>query len=862
MPFFASAIRRIPAIYLELGLLGLLLVGLSQLAPAGQLIFIPSKVAAGEWWRLPAHPFIHVSGYHLAVDGAAFLFLYCALKGVACWKRGLFTVASAMGSALLAMSSPVVDASGLGGLSGTAHGLTAILALDLATAENKSSRHPALGGTILAILIGKSIIETLSGQVLFETAHPGHIGTPVPACHLGGVLGGIAAFAAVEWRRLRHLFYQTDFQNASAARPDTTTPTRRSTRRCKMTRQSDPGRQRPSSLLKSRRFAPLFWTQFLGAFNDNLFKSALMMLIAFRADGIGGGSHGLMNLAAGLFILPFFLFSPTAGQMADRAEKSGLIRRIKMAEVLIMGAAGAALYTGCIPALLALLFLMGAQSSFFGPLKYSLLPQHLKSGELVKGNALIEAGTFSAILLGTIAGGLLARGGQGCGALSFGVLMVAVLGWLASRKIPSARPPARQQRLTVNPITQIWRTLGRIRQDRPLFLAMVGAAGFWFLGASYLTQMPAFTRDVSHGNPAVATLLLAMFTVGIGAGSILCHRLSGQSIELGLVPVGAAGIGMFGMDLTWAWTASPGDLPMGLAAFLGTPGSIRLLADLILVGISGGLFIVPLTAFIQQRSAPEIRSQVIASGNVMSALFMVGASVAGYLLLDVAGLSIPEVFRVLAAGSAVIAVFGIRRVPTHAARCLAWVLTRAAYRIRPQYLDRLPATGPAIIVCNHVSYVDALILMGLCRRPIRFVMYYRIFNIPVLRGIFRAAGAIPIASRRENESMYNQAFETIAAALDAGEIVGIFPEGKLTRTGEIDEFKAGVEKIVRRSPVPVHPSALRGLWGSMFSRKHRARVPRRLFRRIEYVVGAPLRPQAVSAGYLRDVVCALRGSVA
>ncbi|NOY69636.1 MAG: MFS transporter [Deltaproteobacteria bacterium] len=612
-----------------------------------------------------------------------------------------------------------------------------------------------------------------------------------------------------------------------------------------------------------RRFAPFFWTQFFGAFNDNLFKNGLMILIAYGAGNlIAAKSDITVNLAAGLFILPFFLFSATAGQMADKYEKSMLIQRIKIAEIMIMGLGALAFSFSSLVALIFLLFLMGTQSAFFGPIKYSIIPDHLKPDEIVGGNALVEMGTFVAILLGLIAGNLLNPVELSPGWIAAAVCFVAVLGWWASRFIPKASPPAPDLVIDYNPLTQTIKTIGYARNIHSVFLSIIAISWFWFLGMAYLTQLPNYTKNVLFGTQDVYTLLLTVFSAGIGFGSMLCERLSGRKVELGLVPLGSLGISLFGIDLFFANPGTHYDTLMGITAFIHCPGSIRVLVDLLMIGIFGGIYIVPLFAFIQTRTEKKYRARVIAANNILNAFFMVVSALAGIVFLGFLNLTIPEFFLVLAIMNIAAAAYIYTVVPEFAMRFLIWVITHTMYRVRHVNLDAIPDAGPAVIVCNHVSYMDALILAGSCRRPIRFVMFEPIFRIPVLKFIFKTGKAIPIASKRENPATYHAAFESISEALEEDEIVCIFPEGKLTRDGEIDVFKPGIEKIIQKNPVPVIPVALRGMWGSFFSHKSGPalrRLPSRFWSKITIQAGSPVSPENVSANDLRKRVKDLRG---
>jgi hypothetical protein len=617
------------------------------------------------------------------------------------------------------------------------------------------------------------------------------------------------------------------------------------------------------ALLRTRRFAPFFWTQLLGALNDNVFKNALVILFAFGAAEAAINPDVLVNLAGGIFIFPFFLFSATAGQLADKIEKTRIIRAVKLLEIGIMcvAAVGFALRSATI--LLCALFAMGVHSTLFGPVKYSILPQHLRETELVGGNALVEMGTFVAILVGTILGGvLIAVPGSGPYVVGATTIGLAVAGWLVSRRIPPAPAEDPGLRVRWNPFVETWRLLGFAREIRSVWLSVLGIAWFWFYGALFLAQFPGLGHEVLGGDEHVVTLLLALFSVGIGVGCLLCERLSGGAIELGLVPFGAIGLTLFALDLAWATSAAAGALgSLDVAAFAASWHHWRVAADLILIGTFGGFFIVPLLAFVQHRSDPRHLSRIIAANNVVSALFMVVAAIAG-AGLRLAGLSIPQLFLATGIVNAAVGIYIFTVIPEFLMRFIIWMLVHTVYRVHHRGLEHLPATGPALLIANHVSFVDALVIAAASRRPIRFVMDHTIFKIPVLNFVFRTSHAIPIASRKEDPTRLEQAYDTVAQALTDGELVCIFPEGRITTTGELNPFRPGIERIVQRTPVPVIPMALRGLWGSFFSRKDgpAMRHPfRRFWSRIEIVVAAPVPPSEAHAEALQVRVLALRG---
>ncbi len=616
-------------------------------------------------------------------------------------------------------------------------------------------------------------------------------------------------------------------------------------------------------LLKQRRFAPFFWTQFLGAGNDNIYKNALVIFVAYHAAAQAGlDANTLVNLAAGLFILPFMLLSATAGQLADKYEKSRLIRLVKLLEIAIMVVGAIGFFLPNLALLFVALFLMGVHSTLFGPVKYAILPQHLTSEELVGGNGLVEMGTFVAILLGTIVGGLLVAV-PGVGPVLAGVaaIVVAIAGWLVSRAIPHTPAVAPDLVLNWNPFTETWHNLRFAYRNRIVWLSMLGISWFWFYGATFLTQFPNFAKNVLGGDEHVVTFLLALFSVGIGTGSLLCERMSGRKVEIGLVPFGSIGLTVFAIDLWFASRDMQATALVGVAQFLAGPGHLRVVVDLVLIGLFGGFFIVPLYALIQERSDPAYRSRIIAANNILNAIFMVASAGLAILLLG-QGLSIPYLFLVTGILNAAVALFIYKLVPEFLMRFLAWMLIHTMYRVDKEGLANVPAEGPCIVVCNHVSYVDALVISACVPRPIRFVMDHQIFKVPFLNWLFRTMRTIPVAPGRVDPVLKEKAFVDAAAALRDGEIVGIFPEGSLTRDGEMHAFRGGIERMVKDTPVPVVPMALRGLWGSFFSRAADGRAMRRfrgIFTRIAVVAASPVPPADVTPERLHALVLALRG---
>lgn len=615
-------------------------------------------------------------------------------------------------------------------------------------------------------------------------------------------------------------------------------------------------------LLKEVRFRPFFFTQLLGALNDNVFKTALITLLTFRAGSITDVSPALLaTVLPGVFILPYFLFSATCGQIADKYDRAMLARLSKVIEITVMALGAIGFVAASLPALVLALFLMGTQSTLFGPVKYAYLPQHLNDSELVGGNGLVESATFVAILVGQILGAWLVGVTDAWG-LSIAVLLLAVAGWWTSRGIPRSPAPEPDIRVDWNPLTSTRDNLRFARGNRTVWLSLLGISWFWFYGATLLAQFPVYASTVLGGGESVFILLLAVFSVGVGIGSLLCEKLSGGRIEIGLVPFGAIGLTLFGIDLYVATPAAalPGD--GSVAAFLQHAAHWRMLLDIALLGSAGGLYIVPLYALIQTRCEKSHAARVIAANNILNAGFMVASAGISLLLLQ-AGLDIPQLFLVAALFNAAVAVFIYALVPEFLLRFVVWLLIHTVYRLDVKDMDGIPEDGPAVVVCNHVSYVDALVIMAGCRRPIRFVMDHRIFRTPVLGWLFRSNRCIPIAPAKEDPALLKRAYDDIADALAAGELIGLFPEGHITEDGELQPFRTGIARIIERSPVPVVPLALRGLWGSFFSRmggRAMSKPLRRgLFSRIELVGGAALAPESVTPDALHAQVAALRG---
>lgn len=618
------------------------------------------------------------------------------------------------------------------------------------------------------------------------------------------------------------------------------------------------------ALLSERRFAPFFWTQFLGAANDNLFKFSFTLLASFHAAEWGGIDPSTAGFVIGaLFIAPYLVFSATSGQLADKYDKSRIMRLVKSLEIGIMLLAAAGFLAHVALALYACVLLMGLHSTLFGPVKYAYLPQHLAEEELTGGNGMVEMGTFVAILAGTIAGGLLAKSSTASAwPVACACVAVAVTGRCVAQFIPKSPAAAPGLRINWNPFTETWRNLMLAREQRAVFNSLLGISWLWFFGSILLTSFAPFARQVLGGDENVVTLLLTVFSFGIGLGSLACDRLSGHKVEIGLVPFGSIGMTLFGVDLWLASRGMHGGSETPVSAFLRGPAHWRVMADLFLLAFFGGLYSVPLYALIQSRAQPSHRARIIAANNILNALFMVVASLMAIALLK-SGLTLPQLFLVVALMNAAVAAYVYLLVPEFLMRFLCWLLIHSVYRLDKRGLENIPEAGPAVLVCNHVSFVDPLVILAASPRPIRFVMDHQIFRTPVLSFIFRTGKAIPIAPAKVDERLLNEAYDRVADALANGELVAIFPEGRITSDGELSPFRSGIERIVERTPVPVVPLALKGLWGSFFSR-FGGRALRNPFQRgvlapIALEAGRAVPPGEATRELLHARVAALRG---
>jgi 1-acyl-sn-glycerol-3-phosphate acyltransferase len=590
------------------------------------------------------------------------------------------------------------------------------------------------------------------------------------------------------------------------------------------------------ALLKQRRFAPFFWTQFSGAANDNLFKFAFTVMVTYQLS-VSWLPPAMAGLVIGaLFILPYLLFSATSGQVADKYNKTMLIRMVKNLEIAIMLIAATGFMLDNVPILLGCTFLMGLHSSIFGPVKFAYMPEVLSETELTGGNGMVEMGTFVAILLGNIAGGLLvAIPDTGHRDVAIACVLLAVLGRAFAGYIPNTGASVPDLKVNWNPVTETIRNLKLAHGDKVVFRSLLGISWMWFFGAVFLSQFPSLAKEVLHGNERVASLLLVVFSIGIATGSLLCETLSRRHVEIGLVPLGAIGMSVFSIDLYFASRGLPPSTTYTLSEFMAQSAHWRVMADLALLSLFAGLYSVPMYALIQLRSQPTHRARIIAANNILNALFMIASSVIAGILLK-SGFTIPQIFLFVGLANSVVAFYIFMLVPEYLLRFVAWVASNLVYRFKLKGEHHIPAQGAAILVCNHVSFVDAVLLMAASPRPIRFLMDHQIFKVPVLGWMFRLAKAIPIAPRSQDPLAYETAFEAAAQVLKEGDLLAIFPEGGITKDGTLQEFKGGIMKVLERAQkdglqVPVIPMALTNLWGSYFSRVEKGGAMVRPFRR-------------------------------
>ena len=623
------------------------------------------------------------------------------------------------------------------------------------------------------------------------------------------------------------------------------------------------------SLLKSPRFLPIFVAQFCGALNDNLYKSAMLILVAFQLTNAASDASTINNLAALLFILPFFLLSPIAGQLADRSNKSKMIQNNKIAEIIIAIAATASLFSQSIEGMLIVLFFLGAQSAMFGPNKYAVLPQLMNGKELVTANAMIASGTFIAILVGTLLGGILAQQSSSWLWIGSSCILVALMGYIAARRIPETDIGSPELQLNWNLYQQTRLLLALARQNQRTWAAILGVSWFWFTGVAYLTQIPAIVRYLAVGDETVVTLFLALFIVGVGLGCLFSAWLSGEKAETGISPIVLGLMGLVGLNLALIDTGAlvPEHIGAGLSTardFIGSPLGLEKLPLILLIGFFGGAFALPLYTELQQSTRTGNRARIISINNLLNALFMLASSIIALISLGLWQMSLSFYLGLVACLNIIFAFYLHSKLSVRTWRLLAQISSRLIYRLDTKQINKLPSEGSALLVCNHVAYTDPVIIMGACKRPIRFLMDKRIRETKGLLPIFRQTRTLGICSPLENRQAYEDTMAQAVQSLKNGELVFIFPEGQLTKDGDFGHFHRGLEKLVQGHPSPVIPMALQGLWGSFFSNENGFAFesgfrPRLSRRKVRLVVGDAVAPEQANAKRLKSEVEALRG---
>lgn len=571
------------------------------------------------------------------------------------------------------------------------------------------------------------------------------------------------------------------------------------------------------SILKSRKFLPLFLTQFLGAFNDNLLKTALALLVTFQIGReLPVKSEILVPLSAGIFILPFFLFSATAGQFADKIDRAKIARIVKLAEIAIMLVAALGFLLPSVLLLFVTIFGMGVHSAVFGPVKYAILPQHLDGKELLEGNAYVEAGTFLAILLGTITGGVLIAQQGGAAIIAVACLAVAVAGYAASRFIPAA--PGPQPDLVIN--TKFWdetrKIVAHTQDNLGVYRAILAISWFWFVGATYLSQFPAFARDALHGDESVVTLLLTLFSVGIAVGSVLCNRLLKGVVQPTYVPVAAIGMALFGIDLFFATHNGMPHLagaPLVTAgAFVADIGNWRVLCDLFAIAMCGGLFAVPLYAIVQKRTDPAYLARMIAGMNIMNALFMVASSIICVVLLK-AGASIPQIFLYMALMDVLVAVYITQLLPDALLRSVARTILGWCYRVEVVGAENFEKAGDRVlIIANHTSFLDAALIAAYVPAKVTFAVNTYIAQAWWMKPFLKMVDAYPV------DPTNPMAIKGLVDVVKSGKIGMIFPEGRISVTGSLMKVYEGPGLIADKARAKVLPIRIDGAQYTPFSR--------------------------------------------
>jgi len=601
-------------------------------------------------------------------------------------------------------------------------------------------------------------------------------------------------------------------------------------------------------LYKIRRFWPLFWTQFSGALNDNFFKNAFVMLITYKSASIAGMTASqIVPMAGGIFILPFFLFSATAGQIADKYQKAKIIKITKYTELFVMCLATVGLFLSNFELLLFVLFLMGTQSAFFGPLKYGIIPQLVHDHELVTGNAYIASGTFIAILVGTICGGIFSSFESYQYWVSGGLILVSLIGIFTSHYVQEVKVFNSEVKVDYTFIKPTWNILRLTMKDKDIFYTVLGISWFWFLGAAILSLVPIFCKEVMHGNTYVGTMFLATFTIGMGVGSILTEKISGKNVEMGVVAIASLVLSIFLIDLhcvglSFMKEVSGSEL-LGPAQFFKQSGSIHAFFDLFMISICGGMYIVPQMTYVQEISDEDKLSRTIAGNNIWNALFMVSS--AGFLMV-ISTLGIPKSILIVAILNIIVSFFQYAYRSLDTVRFLGWILSHLFYNFKVKGKENLPENGPFIILCNHVSFIDWLFIYAAIKPSPQFIIDWAYYYMPLGPFWFKQGGLIPIATKKESKEVLEKAYKALSNNIQNGSVLAVFPEGTITRNGEMNELRPGILKVIKENPVPIIPISLNGLWGSVFSFEGGHvifKIPKSLRRKITLTISKPIDPK-------------------
>lgn len=597
----------------------------------------------------------------------------------------------------------------------------------------------------------------------------------------------------------------------------------------------------------NKNFKFIFFTQFFGALNDNIFKNALVLLLTYKAISLWSLDSGLLVPLAGLvFIFPFFILSATAGQIADKYPKSLIIKWVKFAEIIIMSIAALGFYLNSYQLLFISLFFMGAQSAFFGPVKYGILPFVAQKGALVKANSLITASTFLAILIGTILGGVFVIADTYF-YIILAILFTAIIGFICSLNIVNIQTETADYKVDYTFFRSTIKTLKLSLKNKDIFFSILGASWLWFTGAAVLSILPLFCKNILGVNAELGTFFLALFTIGMGLGAILVKWVSLEKVEIGLVPIAAFFLAVFLLDL--AYIANAFVIPdtqslqnlMSFSVFVEQKYSLRAFADVLLLSISAACLIIPQTTYIQEACDKKIISRIISANNIWNALFMVSA---GLLLMLLHSFGISVIFMVLAAMNFVVAILLYFFKPLACFRFIVNILVRLVYKIEIINLSNLPKTGPYILASNHLSFVDPVCTGGVLKNPVHYVMDWQYYN--AFPRFFKHSGAVPIATRKESPEVLAKAFSVMKEHLERGAVVGIFPEGKISRTGQMQPLMSGIQHILATHPVPIVLCAIDGLWGSVFSfesGKVLWKWPKSFRRKIKLTISTVIKPE-------------------